>query len=192
LSALVVHVPELPLQSVDASLELIDYLERQIAEINRDLKASGAEHPYVPLLLTVPGIEKQKRLRAARLAWPPLTGADFGPMHLVGQHSNPSEFLEVVLGWVPDAPGRSRREPVAALSRAKRLGNGVVQRGLIKALTVSDRSMGVSEAQAAVEALLGHCVSRDSVNSCLSTGARGARPRFERVTPGRYRLARDP
>jgi transposase len=43
-------------QSVDASLELIDYLERQIDQINRDLKASGAEHPYVPLLLTVPGI----------------------------------------------------------------------------------------------------------------------------------------
>jgi len=35
---------------------LIDYLERQIDQINRDLKASGAEYPYVPLLLTVPGI----------------------------------------------------------------------------------------------------------------------------------------
>jgi transposase len=35
---------------------LIDDLERQIDQINRDLKASGAEHPYVPLLLTVPGI----------------------------------------------------------------------------------------------------------------------------------------
>jgi transposase len=37
-------------------LQLIDDLERQIAQINRDLKASGAEHPYVPLLLSVPGI----------------------------------------------------------------------------------------------------------------------------------------
>jgi hypothetical protein len=74
----------------------------------------------------------------------------------------------------------------------KRLGNGVVQRGLIKALAVSGRPMGVCEAQAAVEALLGHCVSRDSVNSCLLTGARGVRPRFERVAPGRYRLARHP
>jgi len=43
-------------ETVDASLQLIDYLECQIAEVNRALKASGAEHPYVPLLLTVPGI----------------------------------------------------------------------------------------------------------------------------------------
>jgi hypothetical protein len=97
-----------------------------------------------------------------------------------------------VLGWVPDASRTRRTEPVAALPETKRLGNGVVQRGLIKALSVSNRPMGVCEAQAAVEALLGHCVSRDSVNSCLSTGARGVRPRFERVTPGRYRLAPDP
>jgi len=38
------------------SLELIDDLERRIAEINRELKAGGADHPYVPLLLTAPGI----------------------------------------------------------------------------------------------------------------------------------------
>ena len=50
------QIPDPWRQSVDASLDLIDYLERQIAEINRDLKASGAEHPYVSLLLTVPGI----------------------------------------------------------------------------------------------------------------------------------------
>jgi len=42
--------------TVDASLELIDYLERQIASINTQLRSSGADHPYVPLLLTVPGI----------------------------------------------------------------------------------------------------------------------------------------
>ena len=50
------QIPDPWRQSVDASLELIDYLECQIDQINRDLKASGAEHPYVPLLLTVPGI----------------------------------------------------------------------------------------------------------------------------------------
>jgi|GEM_PF-7077779 hypothetical protein len=48
--------------------------------------------------------------------------------------------------------------------------------------------MGVREAQVAVEALLGHSVSRNSVNSCLSTGARGVPPSFERVAPGRYRM----
>jgi transposase IS116/IS110/IS902 family protein len=35
---------------------LIDDLERQIAELNRRLKEGHAEHPYVPLLLSVPGI----------------------------------------------------------------------------------------------------------------------------------------
>jgi transposase len=35
---------------------LIEDLERQIDAINRDLRAGGADHPYVPLLLTVPGI----------------------------------------------------------------------------------------------------------------------------------------
>jgi transposase len=42
--------------TVDASLELIDYLERQIASINTQLRSSAAGHRYVPLLLTVPGI----------------------------------------------------------------------------------------------------------------------------------------
>lgn len=53
-------------------------------------------------------------------------------MHLVGQHSNPSELLEAVLGWVPDASGGARRELTAALTATKRLGNGVVKRALIK------------------------------------------------------------
>ena len=39
--------------TVDA---LIDHLERQIATINQELRAGGADHPYIPLLLTVPGI----------------------------------------------------------------------------------------------------------------------------------------
>ena len=42
--------------TIDASLELIDDLECRIATINRELKAGGADHPYVPLLLTAPGI----------------------------------------------------------------------------------------------------------------------------------------
>lgn len=41
---------------VEASLRLIDELEREIAAIERELKALGAEHRYVPLLTTVPGI----------------------------------------------------------------------------------------------------------------------------------------
>jgi transposase len=42
--------------TVDTSLALIDDLERQIDRINRQLRAGSADHPYLPLLLTVPGI----------------------------------------------------------------------------------------------------------------------------------------
>ena len=35
---------------------LIDELERQIDEINRRLRAERADHPYVPLLSSVPGV----------------------------------------------------------------------------------------------------------------------------------------
>ena len=50
------QVPEPWRGNIAASIELIDEIERQIAEINRRLKEGHAEHPYVPLLLTVPGI----------------------------------------------------------------------------------------------------------------------------------------
>jgi transposase len=50
------RVPEPWRGNITASIELIDDLELQISEINRRLKEGHAEHPYVPLLLTVPGI----------------------------------------------------------------------------------------------------------------------------------------
>jgi transposase len=49
-------VPEPWRQNVSASIELIDHLEDQIDQINRRLRAGHADHPYIPLLLTVPGI----------------------------------------------------------------------------------------------------------------------------------------
>jgi transposase len=39
-----------------ASLEMIDDLERQIAGIDRELKRLGADHRYIPLLMSAPGI----------------------------------------------------------------------------------------------------------------------------------------
>jgi transposase len=48
--------PEPWLGHVRASLELIDDLDRRIAEIERWLQRSGADHRYIPLLMTVPGI----------------------------------------------------------------------------------------------------------------------------------------
>ena len=50
------EVPEPWRGNVAASLALIDDLEAQIADANRRLKDGHAEHPYVPLLLTVPGV----------------------------------------------------------------------------------------------------------------------------------------
>lgn len=49
-------VPEPWLGSVRCALQLIDDLSRQIAERECELREMGADHPYVPLLLTVPGI----------------------------------------------------------------------------------------------------------------------------------------
>ena len=49
-------VPEPWRSNVSASIELIDHLEGQIDVINRRLRAEHADHPYVPLLKTIPGI----------------------------------------------------------------------------------------------------------------------------------------
>ena len=50
------EVPEPWRGNVAASLALIDDLEAQIADANRRLKDGHADHPYVPLLLTLPGV----------------------------------------------------------------------------------------------------------------------------------------
>lgn len=41
---------------VVAALSMIDDLDRQIAEIDRALRALGADHRYIPLLMSAPGI----------------------------------------------------------------------------------------------------------------------------------------
>jgi transposase len=48
-------IPEPWRSHVDASLELIDDLDRRVGEIERELKRSGADHRYVPILMTAPG-----------------------------------------------------------------------------------------------------------------------------------------
>jgi transposase len=39
-----------------AAVAMIDDLDRQITEIDRELKALGVDHPYIPTLMTAPGI----------------------------------------------------------------------------------------------------------------------------------------
>jgi hypothetical protein len=48
--------------------------------------------------------------------------------------------------------------------------------------------MRVGEVQAKVEGILDMPVSRDTVNSCLSTGARRSSGRFIRLGPGLYQV----
>jgi len=50
------ELPEPWAGDVEASLRLIDELGREITACERELQAAGAEHRYVPLLITVPGI----------------------------------------------------------------------------------------------------------------------------------------
>jgi transposase len=50
------QVPEPWRGNITAALKLIDGLEEQIAEINTRLKQGHADHPYIPLLLSAPGI----------------------------------------------------------------------------------------------------------------------------------------
>jgi transposase len=49
-------VPEPWRSNVTASLELIDILEGQISEVNRRLREGHTDHPYISLLMSVPGI----------------------------------------------------------------------------------------------------------------------------------------
>ncbi len=49
-------LPEPWQRTIEASLRLIDELEREIGECERELRRLGADHRYVPLLCTVPGI----------------------------------------------------------------------------------------------------------------------------------------
>jgi transposase len=49
-------LPEPWRTSVRASLALIDHLDEQIGEQERLLRAEGADHPYLPLLMSAPGI----------------------------------------------------------------------------------------------------------------------------------------
>jgi transposase len=50
------EIPEPWRGDITASLELIDHLERQITAVEKRLKADHADHPYIPLLMSAPGI----------------------------------------------------------------------------------------------------------------------------------------
>jgi hypothetical protein len=88
---------------------------------------------------------------------------------------------------LPDEPLEPVEQPTPP-SATGRLGNGVVQRAVVKVLAAEGGPMRGAEIHRAVERLLGRPVSKDSVSWCLRTGARGKEPRFQRVSYGTYRL----
>jgi hypothetical protein len=113
-------------------------------------------------------------------------------MHLVGQLSNPSGPLATVL----EAAGGALRRPaglqrsIAVEPASRRLGNGVVQRAVVKVLAVASSPMRDADVHRAVEQLLGRPVSKNSVSWSLAADARSKEPRFERTTRGHYQLRR--
>ena len=128
----------------------------------------------------------QTRPRVVRIA-------TFNPaeVHLVGQLSNPSVALAAVfeVAAVVRPEPRGLRESVVLEPASGRLGNGVVQRAVVKVLAMAQRPMCGQEVRLGVEALLGHPVSENSISSCLAYGVRRREPLFVRVTRARYVLA---
>jgi hypothetical protein len=108
-------------------------------------------------------------------------------MHLLGHLTNPTSSLQAIFNALPDEPLEPTERPTLSPVTG-RLGNGVVQRAVVKVLASAQRPLTVLEVRAAVVDLLGRPVSKGSINCCLSTGALGDEPRFERVARGRYRL----
>ena len=49
-------IPEPWATTLATSLRFVDELDAEIAACERDLRAAGADHPYVPLLMSAPGI----------------------------------------------------------------------------------------------------------------------------------------
>jgi transposase len=96
-------VPEPWRGNITASVELIDHLESQIADINRRLSAEHADHPYVPLLVTVPGIG---RVLAFTIA------AEIGEIERFPTHRSSSATPGFARGWCSresaTAAGRSQ------------------------------------------------------------------------------------
>jgi hypothetical protein len=109
-------------------------------------------------------------------------------VHILGHFSNPSSSLQAIFNALPDEPLEPTEQPTPT-PETGRLGNGVVQRAVIKVLAAAKGPTRAADIHLAVERLLGRAVSKESVSCCLRTGIRGAEPRFERVSVGYYRLS---
>src|SRR3989454_9716798 len=78
--------------NVQASLRLIDELDREISSCENELRRLGADHRYVPLLLTVPGIGWVLAYTIA---------AEIGD---IGRFASPRKLAGYTGPWPPDGP----------------------------------------------------------------------------------------
>jgi hypothetical protein len=86
----------------------------------------------------------------------------------------------------------SDAQPRAIMSRRQRPRRpGWVLDAVREVMADQAGPMRVAQVHAAVEALLGEAVSKDSVSWCLSAGAQRKERLFLRIARGRYVLARD-
>ena len=108
-------------------------------------------------------------------------------MHLLGHFSNLPSSLQAIFNALPDEPLEPTEQPTPP-PETGRLGNGVVQRAVVKVLVAANGPTRAADIHLAVERLLCRAVSKESVSCCLRKGVRGTAPRFERVAVGYYRL----
>jgi hypothetical protein len=108
-------------------------------------------------------------------------------MRLVGQLSNPSLAQKRALEAFPSGIPQEGRRASAKPATSRRLGNGAVQRAIVRVLT-GGAPMRRADIRASVENLLGQPVSIETVSWCLCVGTRKHPPVFERVAHGEYQL----
>jgi hypothetical protein len=129
------EVPQPWRSSIDASLLLIDDLERQIANTAAELKATGADHPYVPLLMSAPGIgwgwpspspprsarsNASTRLRSSS-ATPACARASTSPAARIAAGSSPKPARNICAGRCSKRPcTRCATAPIATVTSTPR------------------------------------------------------------------------
>jgi transposase len=112
-------IPEPWRGHVDASVELIDELELRIAQIEAGLQRCGADHRYVPILLTAPGFGWITSLTVA---------CELGDR---GRFSTPQKFV----GYTGLCPRVSQSGDVDLRGPVSKRGPRYLRWGLIEAAT---------------------------------------------------------
>jgi hypothetical protein len=118
------------------------------------------------------------------------SAACFG-MVLVGALSNPD--LQDLFQSLTSQPRRKQPETATAGYGPASDGRrkfGSVSGAIVHVLREAQSDLRLREINAEVEQLLGEPVSRQSIKGCLHRGSQAANPQFERISRGRYRLAR--